>query len=557
VNEQSLGDYLNVVRRRKWWLIVTTVLVVGATLAISFVQPKRYSASAQVLVQSPLTFQSGVMATAGTITPVQIATYAQLATSPPVEAAVAKDLGVHPAPPVTVTAVANTNLISITASNRSPDRAAPIANAYGTEFAAHLRQQVVTQTNNQIQSLRNELVTISSQLTYLQASKNPSDNPQISYLTSQQVVLGQNLAVMIANQKNVTGVIQVVSTATRPTTPSSPKPFRNGLISLAGGLILGLALVLGVDYFDDRLLSRQDIDRASRHLPVLAFIPLVKEWRTRENTVLVSRTEPTSPSAEAFWSLRSAIQFAAPDHPIRTILITSPAPGEGKTATVANLGTVMAAGGQRTLVVSSDIRRPRLGRFFGIDRRSGLTSVLIGDATLDDAVQQVEGVENLWFLDAGPLPPDPHQILASAAAGKMFDTLKRHFHYVLIDSPPLLAVADSLDLARLADATLVVAAVGQTKKRDLRRSLELLDTVRTPILGMVLNEVTSSSAAYGYGYHYYAYGQLDESRGQSADSGKSAANFTLSSHVALHSRQNVSNGDSTEGELTEVQSTES
>ena len=454
----------------------------------------------------------------------------------------AKDLGVRPAPTVTVTPVASTNLISVTATSRSATQAAAIANAYATAFAAYLKDQAVTQTNNQIQSLRRELLAIATRLTALQASKDPTKAPHIGYLTSQQVVLTQNLAVAVANQNNVTGGIEVVSSATRPTTASSPKPVRNGFIGLVIGLILGVAVVFGVDQLDDRLISRQGVESVSRHLPVLAVIPVATAWRDPEDTVLVSRTEPTSPSAEAYWSLRSAIQFADPDHPIRTILTTSPAPGEGKTATVANLGVVMAAGGHRTLMVSCDLRRPRLSRFFESDRRPGLTSVLLGEVTLDDAVQPVRGVENLWMLDAGPLPPDPHQVLASAAVTKMFAEFARYFHYVVIDSPPLLAVADSLVLARLADATLVVVAVGRRRKRELRRSLQLLDTVHAPVAGLVLNEVAATSSAYGYAEYHYGYERLDEDETQSTQQSDLPADFALSSHAALSSDPPSPNG---------------
>jgi capsular exopolysaccharide synthesis family protein len=198
------------------------------------------------------------------------------------------------------------------------------------------------------------------------------------------------------------------------------------------------------------------------------------------------------------------------------VVITSPVEGEGKTATIANLGVVLARGGQRTVLVSCDLRRPRLGTFFNDSPHPGLLSVLLDDVALGDAVQQVQGIPNLWILDTGPLPPDPHRALADVAAQKIFEELALNFDVVLIDSPPLLPVADALVLGQIADATLMIMSVRQTRKRQLRRALEVLETAHIPLVGAIVNEVTHHSSSrypsYDYGYGGYSYKQPDRKK---------------------------------------------
>jgi capsular exopolysaccharide synthesis family protein len=230
---------------------------------------------------------------------------------------------------------------------------------------------------------------------------------------------------------------------------------------------------------------------------------MIESWKKKNEPKLVSLTEPSSSAVEAYWSLRAGLRFLAHDRRIRSLLITSPAESEGKTSTIANFGVVLARGGQATLIVSCDLRRPRLREFFLDSAAPGLTSVLLREVELHEALQPVPSVPNLYILDSGPLPPDPHRVLASAVAARIFEELTENFEMVLIDSPPLLPVADALVLGQLADATMLVAAVGQTKKRELQRAMQMLEAAHVPLAGIILNEVTRESS---YGYGYYGYG---------------------------------------------------
>ena len=202
------------------------------------------------------------------------------------------------------------------------------------------------------------------------------------------------------------------------------------------------------------------------------MVPMVNSWRKRNRAVVASSAEPTSPAAEAYRSLRTSLQFARQAQDLRTLLVTSPAAAEGKTSTLANLGAVFAQAGERVVLVSCDLRRPRLGQFFGIEEQSGLTTVLLGQQTLEQALQQVPGYDCLWLLGAGPVPPNPAELLDGPKAGEIFAALRENFDLVLVDSPPVLPVTDAMVLSKYADGTLLVVAAGQTKRAELQRAAE-------------------------------------------------------------------------------------
>jgi capsular exopolysaccharide synthesis family protein len=187
-------------------------------------------------------------------------------------------------------------------------------------------------------------------------------------------------------------------------------------------------------------------------------------------------------------------------------MLTSPGINEGKTSTLANLGVVFAQAGERVVLVSGDLRRPRIGDFFGIDEQVGLTSVLLGQQTLEQTLVSVPGFGQLTLLPAGPIPPNPAELLNSARLQEILTRLRHHYDLVLIDSPPILPVTDPAILARHADAILILAAAGQTGRADLHRAAEKLDQAGAKVLGIVLNKVTKHTERnYGYTYSYQPY----------------------------------------------------
>ncbi|HVA08694.1 MAG TPA: polysaccharide biosynthesis tyrosine autokinase, partial [Acidimicrobiales bacterium] len=433
---------------------------------------------------------------AQTITPTQVATELQLLTSAPVVDAVKSRL--HQSQlNVKGAQQGQTNVISVTATDHSPAKAAQVANAYATEFVNY-------ETSVALKSLTTAEVQLQAQINALEQELPPaSGTPQGLALANQLAVLKEQYAQYQVVGTQTTGGVTVVSPASVPTAPSSPKKTELGLLGLAVGLLVGLGAAFTAESLDDKIRSKDDIERSAPNFPVMALVPMVRTWRDRAMPVVVTTTEPTSPVAEAYRSLRTSLQFASYDSPIGSILVTSPTTAEGKTSTVANLGVVLAQVGKEVVLVSADLRRPRLAAFFGLDEKIGLTSIMIGESTLDDAVQLVPDVPGLALLGCGPVPPNPTELLSSPKFEQILDELKGHFDVVLIDSSPLIPVTDPVLLSRLTDMTLLVVAAGQTTKGQLRRGVEQLARVGSKHVGIVFNEVTrEEDDAYGYGYSY-------------------------------------------------------
>ncbi|MDQ3681377.1 MAG: polysaccharide biosynthesis tyrosine autokinase, partial [Actinomycetota bacterium] len=228
----------------------------------------------------------------------------------------------------------------------------------------------------------------------------------------------------------------------------------------------------------------------------------VRRWRARGPAV--SLADPSSPAAEAYRTLRTSIKFLRLDTAVRLMQVTSPSAAEGKTSTVANLGVALAMAGQRVIVVCCDLRRPRLHESFGLDNTVGLTTVVVGEVALSDALQPVPGATGLRLLASGPLPPNPAELLSSRRGGDVLSALRDDADIVILDCPPLLPVTDAVVVSALVDATVVVTTANLTKRKELTRAIELLRQADAPLVGTVFNGVKAKG---GSRYRYEHYGQ--------------------------------------------------
>jgi len=497
----TLGSYLRILWRRKRWVILVTVLALAASLGLSLTQKSVYSASAQLLVQSNNAAITGNAALP--ITQTEVLTELQLVTSAPVKAAVARQLG--SAPNVRAAEVGLTNVISVTASAGNPAQAALIANAYATAFVKYQRSVTIDNLSAAETQLSQQIASIAAQAKALQSS--PASASEVNALLTEEATLKEQLAQLQVNGAVVTTAgVQVVTPATLPRAPSSPKPLRDGLLGFVLGLLLGIGMALVMEHLDDTVYLKEEVEALTAGSPVLAIVPTVEAWKNKNQAFVVTAKQPNSVAGEAYRSLRTSLQFAALDAQARVILVTSPSEDEGKSATVANLGVVLATGGERVVIVSCDLRRPRLGQFFGLDERVGMTSMLLGESSLEEVLQPVPGIDGLSMLASGERSSDPTALLGSHQFAGLLEQLGKMFDLVLVDSPPLLPVTDAAILAQVVDATLLVLHAGQTRAKDLRRATEVLSLVRARTIGVVLNGVTKSTG-YGYGYgQQYGYG---------------------------------------------------
>jgi capsular exopolysaccharide synthesis family protein len=217
--------------------------------------------------------------------------------------------------------------------------------------------------------------------------------------------------------------------------------------------------------------------------------------------ILIAHQNPRSHIAEAFRALRTNIQFSSVDEPIRTLVVTSANPGEGKTTTVANLAVVYAQENKNVLVVDADLRKPTQHLYFMKSNRVGLTHILSNQSTLQEAASEA-GVDGLHIITSGPIPPNPSELLASRRMDRFLEEAKEMYDIVLIDSPPTLAVTDSQILAAKCDGAIVVLGAGKVKRDHAKKTMAALERVKANVLGVVLNNKRGKAIDSPYYYYY-------------------------------------------------------
>ncbi|HEX2719088.1 MAG TPA: polysaccharide biosynthesis tyrosine autokinase [Gemmatimonadaceae bacterium] len=306
--------------------------------------------------------------------------------------------------------------------------------------------------------------------------------------------------------------VRLVDKAQLPTFAISPNRRRAVQFAMILGLLLGIAAAVGLEKIDDSVKSSDELPNRFQ-LPVLGQIPAIRAAGREEGTPLsrlVTHVDPRSVVAEAYRSLRTNIAFSRAQARIRTLVLTSPGPADGKSTTVANLAITFAQQGQKTLLVDADLRRAVLDKTFGVPRTPGLTEVVVGVAALDDAVHPTS-VENLFVMGSGQLPPNPSELLGSVGMRDVLDAARERFDVILFDSPPLLAVTDAAVLSTMVEGSILVVRMGSTSREAVRRAAAHLRAVNSRVLGAVLNDIDLNAGSYYGGYGYYAYAYHPES----------------------------------------------
>ena len=302
-------------------------------------------------------------------------------------------------------------------------------------------------------------------------------------------------------------VLDPLGDATLPSAPFSPNYSNNLLIGGIIGVLLGYLASFVRMNLDRKLRSVDEVEDLIDS-PVLAILPDVKDL-DRKQTQGIDQSS-RGPAAEAFRQLRTNFRFIDVDNPIRTVVITSANEGEGKSTVAANLARVLANAGQNTILVDADLRRPVVAGLYGVDSQIGLSQVLVGDVTADEALQD-STIENLKVMPAGRVPHNPSELLGSQRMQQLLQELARD-HLVVLDAPPLLPVTDAALLAAIADGAMVVFAIGSTYKEQARLAKRRLEQTGGRMLGVILNRAPLKglgAVVYGYGYGSYttSYGE--------------------------------------------------
>ncbi|MCK5327874.1 MAG: polysaccharide biosynthesis tyrosine autokinase [Candidatus Latescibacteria bacterium] len=330
------------------------------------------------------------------------------------------------------------------------------------------------------------------------------------------------------NAATGTGGIKVIEKAREPEEPVPAHSKRNLVLGAMVGMGLGLGIAFALEYMDNTIRTAEDLSR-TLDLSVMGTIPDIQKLENvqrkrsgkkggkrgvdRDDPGLISRYETKDTVVESYRALRTNLQFASVDKPLRSILISSPGPMEGKTLTVANLGISFSEMDKRTIIVDADLRRPRQHKLFGGGKEPGLTDYLVGHAALEDVIMPTEA-DHLSLIPAGRGSPNPAELLASNRMTDLIQKLIEAHDIVLFDTPPLIPVTDAALLASKMDGVLLVTKYGATHKDAAQHALEILEKVGAPPIGAILNdvEVVRRLGYYRYYYNYYYTYHEDEKK---------------------------------------------
>jgi capsular exopolysaccharide synthesis family protein len=334
---------------------------------------------------------------------------------------------------------------------------------------------------------------------------------------------GKMYSLIASRQKEIditgpmkTNNVRVLERAIVPGAPVRPKPVQNLLLGLVFGLGVGIGLAFVIEALDNTLKTQADVEQFLG-TAVLGLVPIIgaapgneavqlgDNLRERDLGVFL---DPKSVAAECCRSIRTNILFMSPDRPLKTMVVTSPSPQEGKTTTAINLGVTMAEAGGRVLIVDTDMRRPRLHRSFGVPNQIGISSVIVGKTTLEEAIRRTD-VPNLDVLTCGPVPPNPSELLHTERFKVVLAECAKLYDRIILDSPPTSAVTDPAVLGNLADGVVLVIKAGETTRESAMHARRQLASAKARLFGVVVNAIDFSNPAYGYEYYYrnyYRYG---------------------------------------------------
>ena len=522
----ELRDYLRVFKRQLALIVAITLLGAAAAAAYTFRRTPVYESSASVLVRAITTnaFDPGSRVDQQ----LNMFNQRQLAMSEPVAALAAKTLKTTATPAqllehVKADVPANSQILRIRYQDTVPLTAQRGAEAFAKAYLASREADARAQATTSQKSLQADISRFQKQAS---AAEKVIGDPDADSATRQAAQaklaaannrLDQLLSQLSGFQSLDFTPGTVIAAANLPSTPASPNNRLDVGIGLLVGLFLGVVLAFVRDRTDDRLRGREDLaERLDR--PVLATIPPLSKrvrqegklrWKRRHRNSLVTLEQPNSPAAESYRTLRTRMARLAAQLDINSVMVVSAGVGEGKSTTAANLAVVLAETGKDVLLVSADLRRPRVHQFFGLSNKTGLSNLLT-DGTppgkrkgpVADGRQMASELwsvaPNLWVILSGPLPPHPSALMDSDAMRQFLKEQRDLFDFIVLDCPPALVVADAMALAPLADAILVVADAKESDREQVSRLKEEIEQVGGKIVGAVLNRSKQASKSTYY-----------------------------------------------------------
>jgi capsular exopolysaccharide synthesis family protein len=379
------------------------------------------------------------------------------------------------------------------------------------EYARELRQKILQQDID-IESQKSRIANLDKAMQQynVQFDQIPSQSIQYARLERKRLsydklygLLDEKYQEAMINEQTTMGNVDIVDRAGVPVRPVKPNRPMNMILGILVGLGLGFGVAILLRYMDTTIRSPEDVEKLG--LPVLAFIPTfgAEDNKLDRNQTLVTLSAPQSPPSESYRTMRTAIENSLPEKAkSKAVVFSSPAPKEGKSTAIANLAVSAANSGRKVLLVDADLRRPVQHQIFDVDREPGLTNALIGEVPVNQCIKKTS-IPGLHITPCGNIPSHPAELLGSARMEKFVTLVRQYYDLVLFDAPPVIAMADTLVLAKYTDGVAIIVSADQTKTLGLEKTREMLEANNARILGVVVNRFNANKVYYSYYRYYY------------------------------------------------------
>jgi succinoglycan biosynthesis transport protein ExoP len=506
----ELRSYLKILSRRRWIILATFLTVVASTALVTWRLTPEYEGMAKVRVLPASSSDEASRLLESVFDPTSaLQTEVEIVQSEEVLGRAARELRLPSTEELTenvsVELVADTQIMEIRVRHERPDEARDRAQVLAESYINFRRDESLEKLVRASEGISVDIEDVKAQIAELdqRSSQSPELASSLRAERDRAIIQLSTLESTLRQLPEAEDVREgggsIITPAALPTDPVSPKKALNLVLALVVGVVLGLGLALIAENLDDRLKSPEDVEKLVG-APILGYIPLVKEWKEGQPKV-ATLTESASGAAEAYRTLKTNLRFVSLERPLRTILVTSPVAEAGKSTSAANLATALAQGGSKVVLVSGDLRRPSVHKFFGLTNSKGLLDLLNSEATLEEALQKGQ-VANLRLLATGGLPPNPTEILGSERFASILESLRSLADFVIIDAPPVLGLGDTSAMASKVDGVLMVVRTNLVTKREVAHATDQLRKAGGKVVGCILNAVEANDG-YGYYYQYY------------------------------------------------------
>jgi len=534
---ESILDYVQILWRWLWLLLLVAIAAGAVAYYLTDQQPRVYEASAKAIVNvvSRTDYYDSYTAT---YTSQRLAeTYAQTMVTETLLQTVAEKLGYPVTGSVKATSVENSPIFNISVTDSDPQKAADTANAVIAAFAEKVMRdqasrylELKSSLEAEIADLDNKLTQVNSELSILEikdaeyeaavernkqlekdglptipVERDPQDYVSRAELELAKAQYQSNRSSLFANLQQIrltevqsTTTISQLNQAIPNTTPIQPQPLKSGALAAVVGFMVAAGVVFLIAYLEDEIRDPSELSQRWG-IPVIGVITNF----SASQEPLITLSKPRMPVSESFRSLRTNLQFSGIDAPLKTLLITSASPSDGKSSVAANLATVIAQSDKEVVIIDGDMRRPTMHKVFKLSNRLGLSDYFIRTPDKMTGVVKKTAVNGLSIITSGSLPPNPSELLASTKMQDVINLLTKHFDMVILDSPPLLAVTDALILAKSVDGVILVIDPKKTKRGAIQQAVEQLKRLDARLLGIVLNNIKVKRSSYYYNREYY------------------------------------------------------